>query len=246
MSDTPILTCRGLSYAYNKKRTVIENLDLQLHAGRIVGLLGPNGCGKTTLIKLMAGLLTPVTWTIEVAGLPRDESSNSHIAYLPDHTKPFSIGLHRVEDCMREYASFFPDFDADYFHRWLADMKLSPRTETYSLSKGMTERLFLCLTLARRTSLYLLDEPFGGVDPVARDEILGTIIDACADDDRAAPAVLLSTHMVHDIEGMLDEVIFLGRGGQILLSGDADELRTSHGMTLDELYREVFKCSEAV
>ena len=118
-------------------------------------------------------------------------------------------------------------------------MGISPTDRLKHLSKGNKEKVQLILVMARRAKLYLLDEPIAGVDPAARDYILQTIIgnynpDAC---------VVITTHLIHDVEPILEEFAFMGYGGQILLSGIADEVRAEKGKSIDELFREVFKCS---
>ena len=120
----------------------------------------------------------------------------------------------------------------------LADLSIDTSAKLKTLSKGHRERVQLVLVMSRRAKLYLLDEPIGGVDPAARDYILSTIIGSY----NPEAAVIITTHLIHDIEPVLDEFAFMGFGGRILLSGMADEIRAEQGKTLDELFREVFRC----
>lgn len=237
MEATPALTCRNLTKSYRRGIPVLGGLDLELHSGRIVGLLGPNGCGKSTLMKLISGILMPDHGEIFVCGEPRSEQSNALISYLPERT--YFNSWMRVEELVDFFAEFYWDFDRMHAYRMLADLSIDPRAKLRTLSKGTKEKVQLIMVMARRARLYLLDEPIAGVDPAARDYILETIIK----NYNPAATVLITTHLIHDIESVLDDFIFMGYGGQILMSGQTEAVRAEQGKTLDELFREVFKCS---
>ncbi len=236
--STSVLTCTNLTKSYKAGHPVLNDLNLDLTGGKIVGLLGPNGCGKSTLIKLIAGLLVPDSGTIEICGQPRSEQSNAFISYLPERTY-FASGM-RVEDMIRYFIDFYSDFDEACARRMLADMDIPTDAKFKSLSKGTKEKAQLILVMSRKAKLYLLDEPIGGVDPAARDYILQTIIGNYSTD----AAVIITTHLIADIEPVLDEFAFLDVNGHITMAGVADEVREETGKTLDELFREVFKCSK--
>ena len=234
MSET-VLSCRNLTKRY--QIPVLCGLNLDLPSGRIIGLLGPNGCGKSTLMKLISGLLVPDGGEIAVCGLPRSEKTNALISYLPERTY-FSSGM-RVDELIAFFADFYADFDAARATEMMTDLGISLSAKLKTLSKGTKEKVQLILVMARRARLYLLDEPIAGVDPAARDYIMNTIIKS----RNPEATIVITTHLIHDIEPILDDFVFMGHGGRILLAGDADETRAQHGKTLDQLFKEVFSCS---
>lgn len=236
--STSVLTCRDLCKRYGSAAPVLKDFNFSLPAGRIVGLLGPNGCGKSTLMKLVCGVLVPDSGEITVCGQPRSEQTNAQISYLPERT--YFNGWMRVEELIRYFADFYADFDQALARRMLQDLHIDPAAKLRTLSKGTKEKVQLVLVMARRAKLYLLDEPIAGVDPAARDYILQTIIGNYNPD----ATVVITTHLIHDIEPVLDDFAFLGFGGRILLAGEADAVRAERGKSLDELFREVFRCSE--
>ncbi len=239
MSQT-ILSCRNLCAGYVPSKPVLKDFNLELTGGRIVGLLGPNGCGKSTLLKLISGLLVPTSGAIEICGIPRSESTNSLVSFLPERTY-FSSSM-EVEELLELFRDFYTDFDEERARRMLGDLGIDTKVRLKTLSKGNKEKVQLVLVMSRRARLYLLDEPIGGVDPAARDYILSTIIGNYNPD----ATVVITTHLIHDIEPALDSFAFMGYGGEIVLSGEADAVREEHGKTLDELFREVFQCSKPV
>lgn len=230
-----VLTCTNLCKSY--KKPVLEKLNLYLPHGKIIGLLGPNGCGKSTFMKLVCGLLVPDSGEIYICGEPRSEKTNSLISYLPERTY-FSSGM-KVSELIRYFSDFYADFDANLAENMMHDLDIDSAAKLKTLSKGTKEKVQLIMVMARRAKLYLLDEPIAGVDPAARDYILQTIIGSYNQE----ATVVITTHLIHDIEPILDEFLFMGPGGQILMSGVADEVREQHGKSLDELFKEVFACS---
>ena len=235
--DAPILECRGLCKQYNRSAPpALNNFTFKFESGRIIGLLGPNGCGKSTLMKLITGLLTPDSGSIYVGGFPAGHLTNSYISYLPERTY-FDPSM-TVRALIDFFSDFYKDFDRKAAQRMLEELGISEKSKLRTLSKGNKEKVQLIMVMARRAKLYLLDEPIAGVDPAARDYILRTIIGNYNPD----ATVIITTHLIHDIETALDEFVFMGYGGQILLSGNADEIRAERGKSLDELFREVFRC----
>ena len=228
-----VLCCEKLSKTYGQIRA-LDQVDLTLESGKIIGLLGPNGSGKTTLIKLINGLLTPSEGTITVCSHKPGVESKALVAYLPD-----SIYLNswmRVKQIVEYFADFYADFSAERAYEMLERLGINPQMKLKSLSKGNKEKVCLILVMARQAKLYVLDEPIAGVDPAARDYVISTIIQ----NYNPEATVLISTHLIADIEEVLDEVIFL-RQGHLVLHKSVDAIREEHGQSVDELFREVFK-----
>lgn len=233
MNET-VLTATGLTKRYHGN-PALDDLTLELPKGRIIGLLGPNGSGKTTFIKLAAGLLTPNSGSIAMGGSPVGPETKALVSYLPD--RPYFSKNMRVGQQLDFFQDFYADFDRNRAEEMLTALGISENRRFKSLSKGNQEKVQLVLVMSRRAKLYLLDEPIGGVDPAARDYILNTII---TNYDPEA-SVLISTHLIADVERVLDEFIFL-HNGKIVRSGNADEVREETGKSLDQLFREVFQC----
>ena len=229
-----LLTCEGLTKYYGAK-TALDGVDLHIGFGKIVGLLGPNGSGKTTLIKLANGLLQPDSGSIRIAGMKPGVESKAIVSYLPD--ADWLPGWMRVEQLVEMFGDFYKDFDPARANEMLANLELSSKDVLKTLSKGNREKVQLILAMSRNARLYLLDEPIGGVDPAARDYILHTILSNYSKD----ATVLISTHLIEDIEPVLDEVIFL-KEGTVFAHRSVDEIRENEGMSVDAYFREVFKC----
>ena len=230
-----ILTVAGLTKYYGGVTPALNNLYMNLQPGRIVGLLGPNGSGKTTLLKLVAGLLTSNTGMIQVCGQPVGPETKSLVSYLPDRT--YLRSNQKIKDQMDFFQDFYADFDRPRAEDMLQKLGINPNQRFGTLSKGNKEKVQLVLVMSRRAKLYLLDEPIGGVDPAARDYILHTII---SNYDPEA-TVVISTHLIQDVEPVLDDFVFLFRGN-VVRAGSVDAVREETGMSLDELFREVFRC----
>lgn len=234
--STPILNCRHLAKSYDNYSDVLKDFSLEVQPGRIFGLLGPNGCGKSTLMKLITGLLVPDSGSIEICGIPRSEETNSLVSYLPERTY-FNSTMY-VNELIKFFSDFYSDFDTQTAERLLADLGISQSARLKTLSKGMKEKVQLIMVMSRKTRLYLLDEPIGGVDPAAREYILDTIIGNYQRD----ASVIITTHLISDIEPVLNDFAFMNFGGEILRAGSAEAAREEFGMSLDEQFREVFKC----
>ena len=228
------LECRELGKRFGTTQA-LDGVNLTVMPGRVVGLLGPNGSGKTTLIKLINGLLTPTAGEVSVCGLQPGKESKALVSYLPD--RPCLPEWMNVRQLMEYYADFFADFDRARAADMMARLSLHEELRISQMSKGTKEKVQLILVMSRRARLYLLDEPIGGVDPATRDYILDTIIRNY--DENAS--VVISTHLISDVENVLDDVIFL-REGRVSLQASVDDLREQYGKSVDALFREVFKC----
>ncbi len=229
-----ILECKGLSKSYGRFQA-LDHVDLTLEPGKIIGLLGPNGSGKTTFIKLINQLLVPDEGTLLIDGNAPGVESKSIISYLPEKT--YLDENQKIAETLDFFADFYDDFDRSRAVQMLEKLNISPEARIKTLSKGTKEKVQLILVMSRKAKLYCLDEPIAGVDPAARDYILNTIINNY--DENAT--ILISTHLIADIENILDEVIFI-QNGRIRLYSDVDSIRVNKRMSIDGYFREVFRC----
>ena len=229
-----VLECNHLTKQYGRT-TALEDLTFSIEPGRIVGLLGPNGSGKTTLIKLANGLLTPSSGSLTVCGLTPGKESHALVSYLPERMAiPAWMSAGQLLDF---YGDFYRDFRRDAAEEMLAHLNIPASPRIKQMSKGTREKEQLILVMSRAAKLYLLDEPIGGVDPATRDYILATIIG----NYNPEAAVVISTHLIADVEKVLDEVLFISQG-RLVLQSTVDDIREEKGMSVDALFREVFKC----
>ena len=228
-----ILRCNSLSKSYGKV-LALNNITLTLESGKIVGLLGPNGSGKTTLIKLINGLLTPSAGEITVNGNEIGVESKKDVAYLPDNS--YLNSWMTVKQIVEYFCDFYEDFRPELAYEMLQRLNISPEHKLKTLSKGNKEKVCLILVMSRNAKLYVLDEPIAGVDPAARDYVISTIIN----NYNPEATVLISTHLISEIEQVLDDVIFI-KNGEIVLHQSVDSIREEYSKSVDELFREVFK-----
>ena len=229
-----LLQCIDLNKNYGHKK-VLKNVNLTLPRGKIIGLLGKNGTGKSTLIKLINDLLTPTSGKILVNGKEIGIESKKIIAYLPERT--YLDKSMTVKKVLEFFESFYDNFDTEKAKKLLGDLGLDINEKLSKMSKGMQEKVQLVLVMSRKADLYILDEPLGGVDPATRDYILDTILS----NFNEGASVIISTHLISDIERILDEVIFIDNG-EIILTSDSDELRQKENGSIDEIFRRMFKC----
>lgn len=229
-----ILECISLSKSYGSVKA-LENIDLAVEPGRVVGLLGPNGSGKTTLIKLANGLLQPSSGRILIGGRAPGPETKAAVAYMPERLE--LPEWTRVRKLVDFFADFYADFDRERAAALLSRLGIDGESRLRQLSKGLRQKVQLSLVMSRRAKLYLLDEPFGGMDPASRDLMLDTVMES----REPGAAVLISTHLITDVEPMLDDVVFIDRGG-VRLASPAAQLREREGKSVDELFREVFRC----
>lgn len=228
-----ILECRHITKLYGKFRA-LDDVTFSVPKGGVLGLLGPNGSGKTTFIKLAMGMLRPDAGGISIEGELPSPATKAITAYLPDANY---LDEHlRVESQIKYYADFFKDFNNEKCDILLERLGISRKQRIKTLSKGNKEKLGLILTMSRDAKLYILDEPIAGVDPAARDFILDTILKNRA----PGSTILLCTHLIADIQSVLTHFVFLNRG-KVVMQSSVEETTKREGKTLDELFREVFK-----
>lgn len=229
-----ILECENLSKNYGSVKA-LDNLTLKIESGKIVGLLGPNGHGKTTLIKTLSGLLSKDKGKVIIDGKRIGVGTKKIVSYLPERS--YLSPEMKIKEVVSFFQEFYEDFDAKKADAMLRELSLDKESKLKSLSKGNREKVQLIMVMSRKAKLYLLDEPMGGVDPAARDYILKTIISNYSED----ATVIISTHLIQDVEQILDEVVFL-KEGKVMLHSDVDELRMEKEKSVDALFREVFSC----
>ena len=227
-----ILEYKSVNKSFGEKK-VLNDINLQIGSNKVIGLLGKNGSGKSTLFKLTNDLLTLSSGEILIDGTPISIESKKIISYLPE--RPYLDPSLKVSDAIKLFETFYEDFDTAKAENLLLDLQLDKNMRLSKMSKGMKEKVQLVLVMSRKAKIYILDEPLGGVDPASRDYILQTILKNF--DDNAT--LFISTHMIADIEKILDEVIFID-DGKIILHENADKLRKKEKSSIDEIFRRKF------
>lgn len=228
-----LVICEGLAKNFSGCRA-LDGVDLQIGRGKVVGLLGPNGSGKTTLIKILNGLLQPTSGKALIDGQQPGPYTKSIVSYLPDRN--YFADWMKVKDIFDLFGDFYSDFDRTKAQDMCRALGIEEGMRLKSMSKGTKEKVQLILVMSRKAQLYLLDEPIAGVDPAAREYILGTIINNYNEDG----TVIISTHLISDIERILDEVIFI-QNGKILCHEAVDEMKEREGKSVDAVFRDYFR-----
>ncbi len=229
-----LVKCNNLCKEFDNKK-ILKNINLTIPNGKIIGLLGKNGMGKTTLLKLINDLLTPTSGEVLINGEKPNINSKLAISYLPERTY-LDKGM-KISQIITFFDEFYDNFNKEKAIKLLKNLDLDLNLKVNKMSKGMQEKLQLILVMSREAELYILDEPLGGVDPATRDYILDTIISNFSEE----ASVIISTHIISDIERILDDVVFIDKG-EIVLVSQADELRKKENASIDEIFRRYFKC----
>jgi len=227
-----ILEITNLSKNFGAKH-VLNDISFTLKKGKVLGILGPNGQGKTTLLNIISGLFKPTLGNVRIKGISVGRETKEFVSYLQE--KDYLFKWMKVNDALKFYKDFFDDFNENKALSLLKFMNIQTDAKLKALSKGMLEKVALSLTLSRDCNLYILDEPISGVDIISRDKIINAIIDNL--DSNAS--MIITTHYVGELEQLFDDVIFLGEGS-IIENGDAEELRVKYGTSIDQIYRKVF------
>ncbi len=226
-----ILECRGLKKSYRDKN-VLDSVSFSLDSGKIIGLLGANGCGKSTFMKMCAGLLSPTAGELLIDGKKVSAATKSVVAYLPD--KLFLKPSYSVIRLMKLFGEYFNDFDKEKALSLFEMLEIDTTETLKTMSKGTIQKVQLVLIMSRNAKLYLLDEPLGGIDPSARDHIINTILSGYNPD----ATVVICTHIISEVERILDEFIIL-KDRRIALSGSVDDVRMKYGKSLNDIFKEV-------
>ena len=228
-----MLQCQNVMKKYGKKAAV-SNITTDIVPGKIYALLGSNGSGKTTFMKMVAGLVKPTSGSITFGGMPIGVETKKHIAYMP--TESFYYNFMTSRDAGNFYKDFYEDFDENKYYYLLKEMNLDPEMKVSKMSSGMTAKAKLALTLARNSSIIMLDEPLNGIDIIAREKVIETVLKAASPNN----AIIMSSHLVDELEKIIDYAIFV-RQGEVVVQGDAEELRMQHGMSIVDMYKEIYK-----
>ena len=228
-----MLQCQNVMKKYGKK-TAVANITTNIVPGKIYALLGSNGSGKTTFMKMVAGLVKPTNGTITFNGMPIGEESKKYIAYMP--TESFYYSYMTCKDAGKFYKDFYEDFDENKYYYLLNEMNLDPDMKVSKMSSGMTAKAKLALTLSRNSSIIMLDEPLNGIDIIAREKVIDTVLKNASPNN----AIVMSSHLVDELEKIIDYAIFV-RQGEVVMQGDAEELRTRNGMSIVDMYKEIYK-----
>lgn len=224
-----ILEIKDVSKSFDGKK-IVDDVSFNIEQGKIVGLLGKNGSGKTTIIKMINDLLTVDSGSILIDGQKISEKTKAVVSYLPERT--YLESDQKVLDVFNFFQDFYNDFDRPKAEKLLKDLDLDLNASLSKMSKGMKEKIQLILVMSRKAKLYILDEPLGGVDPATRDYIMQTILSNFGDDS----SLLITTHLISDIEKILDDVIFIDKG-KVVLNSNADKLRAKEKLSIDEIFR---------
>ena len=227
-----MLKCDNLVKKYITT-TAVSNLSTEIKPGRIYALLGPNGSGKTTFMKIVAGLIKPTSGSITFEEQPIGIYSKAHIAYMP--TESYFYNYMTCRDAGNYYKEFFADFDENKYYYLLKEMQLNPNQKISKMSSGMVAKAKLAITLARDSKIIMLDEPLNGIDIIAREKIVNTVIDNASENK----AIIMSSHLVDELEKIIDYAIFI-KEGNVVAQGDAEELRKQRGMSIVDMYKEIY------
>lgn len=227
------LEIKNLSKKYLNK-TALVNVNLNFEGGKIYGLMGPNGSGKTTLMKVVAGLHKASTGDVLINGEPVSYLTKGIVAYMP--TENFLVDSFKVNGIIDYYKDMYADFDKDKCINLIKKLDIDINQKVSALSSGLAAKLKIAVTLSRQAAIYMLDEPLNGIDIIAREAIIDTIVNSY-DENKI---IIISSHIVDEIEKLFDAVVFI-KDATVVLSGDAEELRTQRQMSIENIYKEVYR-----
>jgi len=209
----------------------LDGITFTARKGKVAGLLGPNGSGKTTFMRIASGQSSPSSGRVLIEGELPGCKTKSRVSYVPEHNHLYP--WMSVEEMTRFFEALFPGFNRQRVEKLMDLMQLKRKTRIKDLSRGTYSRLKLVLGLCWGADLLLLDEPLSGIDPASRDKILEGILKGC---NEQGLTIMISTHLVGEVEPLLDQAVFLEEG-RVKLQGDCDELRKQFGLSLDQMLR---------
>lgn len=228
-----LVEVKNLSKKYLNK-TALEDINLKFESGKIYGLMGPNGSGKTTLMKVIAGLHKASRGDVIINGEPVSYKTKAIVAYMP--TENYLLDSFKVKQIIDFYKEMYEDFDKDNCIKLVEKLGVDMKQKMSALSSGLAAKLKIAITLSRKAAIYMLDEPLNGIDILAREAIIETIINAY-DENKI---IIISSHIVDEIEKLFDSIIFI-KDTKVALAADAEELRTQKQMSIENIYKEVYR-----
>lgn len=220
----------NISKVYKKKSPIFTDFSLEITGGKIIGLFGENGIGKTTLLKMIADLAKQDSGSITIDGVEVSKATRDKVSWLLE-SKAFAY-FPKVKDAIAYYKEFFADFDEVKSQGLINDFKIDINAKIKTLSKGQAERVCLMLCLSRKVPLYVLDEPMAGFDPKFKRDLINAILTYMSE----GQTLLISSHLLKDLDNIIDEMIILTHNKAV--KAIADEVRAT-GKSLEDFYMEV-------
>lgn len=227
-----MLVVKGLLKKYQKK-TVLNNLDIVIQKNCVYGLVGPNGTGKSSFFKILVGLVKKNSGDIIFEGRSLDRKSMDNIAYMPP--EDFFYNWMTVKDAVDYYDDFFDDFKKQKALILINEMELGLNQKISTLSTGQKGRLKIILTLSRNVSLYLIDEPLNGLDPISR----SIVIDTIGKEKLLDRTFIISTHIIDELETIMNRLIMF-KDGKVFLNDECSNICQRQNMSLSEYYKTVY------
>ncbi|NDI34455.1 ABC transporter ATP-binding protein [Chengkuizengella sediminis] len=233
-----MITFENVSKSY-LTQIALKNVDLTLPKGKIIGIIGENGSGKSTMLKLMAGLIRPTKGLVKVNDIPSNRRISEVVTYLSELDAYYA--MYTVKQTIDFFSTQFRDFDIDKAYTIMGFMKLNPEQKVKNLSKGNRGRLKIVLSLARDVPYIMLDEPFSGLDPMVRDSVVKGLLSYI---DLDKQTVIITTHEIQEVEALLDTIVVI-RNGQIIDTKEVEELHEQEQMSVVEWLKKVYEASPA-
>ena len=229
----PKIEIKNVTKSYGSKK-VIDDFSITFSGNGIYGIIGENGTGKSTLLRLISGLARPSKGTIEVNGKKNADERRSQIAYLSDQESfdGFSTIAYQVDF----HQKMVPGFQVDRVYDMLDTIRLSVDQKIKNLSKGHRNLFNLVLTLANPAPILVLDEPLSGIDTNKKDDLVQLLSSSTLDEERL---ILFATHEYDEIEFLIDGLLIIKDSRIAYFTEDLEEMRLEHGKTIQQIFREV-------